>query len=170
MAEEKPKIINKPYGEKDNVEHNLKSYDEARKTFRWEDVHKNFSWNETGKVNMAYECIDRHCEEGKGDKVALIFDSDDRNEQYTYEQLRILSNKFANVLRKYGIKKGDRVFIFMPRSPEMYVSILGILKIGAIPGPLFEAFMGEAVKDRMLVSQAVMLVTTPELRQRVPVN
>jgi len=168
--DEKPKIIEKPYGEKDNVEHNLKSYDEARKTFNWEDVHKNFSWNETGKVNMAYECIDRHCEQGMGDKVALIFDSDDRNENYTYEDLRKLSNKFANVLRKYDIKKGDRVFIFMPRSPEMYTAILGILKVGAIPGPLFEAFMGEAVKDRMLDSQAVMLITTPELRQRIEVN
>ncbi len=170
MVEVKPKLIKKPYCEKDNIEHNLKDYEEARKTFRWEDVHKNFSWNETGKVNMAYECIDRHCENGIADKTALIYDSDEGTEKYTYDDLRRLSNKFANVLRKYGIKKGDRVFIFMPRSPEMYIAILGILKIGAIPGPLFEAFMGEAVKDRMLDSQAVMLITTPELRQRVPVN
>ncbi len=169
MTEEKD-IIEKPYGKKDDVEHNLKSYEEARKTFKWEDVHKNFSWSETGKVNMAYECIDRHCEDGKADKVALIYDGDDGVEKFTYGDLRRETNKFANVLKKHGIKKGDRVFIFMPRSPELYAGLLGIIKTGAIPGPLFEAFMGEAVKDRMQDAEAVMLLTTPELRERVPVN
>jgi len=169
-VDEKPKLIKKPYAKGDATEHNLKSYDEANKNFRWESVHKNFAWGKTNKVNMAYECIDKHCEAGKGNKIALIYDSDDRQERYTYDEMRKLSNKFANILKKYGIKRGDRVFIFMPRSPEMYVAILGILKIGAIPGPLFEAFMGEAVKDRMHDSQAVAIVTTPELRERIPVN
>ncbi len=167
----KPKLITKPYGERDTGEHNLKDYDKERATFNWEDVKKNFSWYKTGKVNMAYECIDRHCEDGKRDKIALIYDGEGGNvEKYTYNDLRILTNKFANVLKKYGIRKGDRVFIFMPRSPELSVSLLGIIKVGAIPGPLFEAFMGDAVRDRMQDSDAVMLVTTPELRHRVPVN
>jgi len=169
-ADDKPKLIKKPYAERDKGPHNLADYDATKKTFNWEEVKKDFSWYKTGKVNMAYECIDKHCEAGKGGKLALIFDDDKRNEKYTYEDMRKLSNRFANLLKKYGIKKGDRVFIFMPRSPEMYVAILGILKIGAIPGPLFEAFMGEAVKDRMQDSEAVGIVTTPELRERVPVN
>ncbi len=170
MAEEKPKLVNKPFGKRDGGEHNLKDYDKEATTFKWESVHKAFSWDKTGKVNMAYECIDRHCETGKKNKVALIYDADDRQEKYTYEEMRVLSNKFANVLTKYGIKKGDRVFIFMPRSPELYVATMGILKVGAIAGPLFEAFMTDAVKDRMLDSQSAMIITTPELRQRIPVT
>ena len=169
MTEEK-KIITKPFGDKDKGPHNLANYDETAAGFDWESVNKNFSWDKTGKVNMAYECIDKHCDEGKGDKVALIYDDDKGVEQYTYKDLKKLTNQFANVLKKYDIKKGDRVFTFMPRSPEAYVSILGILKVGAIPAPLFEAFMGSAVKDRIEDAEGVMIVTTPELRERVPVN
>ncbi len=169
-AAEKPKLIKKPFGTKDSGEHNLKDYEHEKKTFKWDSIHHNFSWAKTGKVNMAYECVDKHCEAGKGSKLALIYDTDKGAEKYTYEDMRKQSNKFANLLTTNGVKKGDRVFIFMPRSPELYVATLGILKMGAIPGPLFEAFMGEAVKDRMQDSQAVALVTTPELRERVPVN
>lgn len=90
-----------------------------------------------------------------------------REERYTFADLRERSNKFGNVLRKYEIGKGDRVFIFMPRTPELYFSLLGILKTGAVAGPLFEAFMETAVKDRLEDSGAVALVTTPELLHRV---
>jgi acetyl-CoA synthetase len=90
-----------------------------------------------------------------------------RDEAITYSELKEQSDKFGNVLRKYGIGKGDRVFIFMPRSPELYASLLGILKVGAVVGPLFEAFMETAVKDRLEDSGAVALVTTPALLPRV---
>src|SRR5699024_5021527 len=66
------------------------------------------------------------------------------------------------------IEKGDRVFLFLPRSPEFYVTFFGILKTGAIAGPLFEAFMEQAVRDRLQDSEARMLITTPELLERVP--
>ena len=169
-AVEKPKLIKKPFGKKDSGEHNLTDYEHEKKTFKWGSIHSHFTWAKTGKVNMAYECIDRHCAEGKGAKVALIYDTDGKSENYTYDDLKKSSDKFANVLRKHGVKKGDRVFIFMPRGPELYVATLGILKIGGIVGPLFEAFMEEAVKDRMIDSQSVMMITTPELRPRIPVN
>ncbi|MBN2518021.1 MAG: acetate--CoA ligase [Candidatus Altiarchaeota archaeon] len=169
MSEEKPEIIKKPYG-RAKFEPNMKDYDKAKKGFKWEDVKKNFGWYTTKKVNMAYECIDRHCETDKKNKIALYYVSDDREEKYTFEDLRKGSNKFANVLKKYGIGKGDRIFIFMPRSPELYIATMGILKVGAIVGPLFEAFMEEAVKDRMLDSSAVAIVTTPELKGRIPVG
>lgn len=150
---------------------NLENYEEACCTFTWEGAERVFSWAETGRVNMAYECIDRHCTGPRKDKVALYYrDSTGRDEAYTYDELRVLSNKFGNVLRKLGVRKGDRVFLFLPRSPELYVSLLGILKIGAIAGPLFEAFMEEAVRDRLKDSEAVALVTTPKLLPRVPVG
>jgi len=82
-------------------------------------------------------------------------------------QLEKESNKFANLLRKLKIKKGDRVFIFLPRIPPLYISFLGILKIGAIAGTMFSAFMEDALKDRLLDSGAKVVITTPELKKRL---
>lgn len=147
--------------------HNLENYEEFCKDFKWEDLDKEFSWYTTGKVNMAYECVDRNIEKGLGEKTCLLYSDPTRDEAITFNQMKGLANKFGNVLKKYGIGKGDRVFIFMPRSPELYASLLGIVKIGAIVGPLFEAFMEGAVKDRLENSEAVAIITTPALRSRV---
>ncbi|WP_031544388.1 acetate--CoA ligase [Salinicoccus luteus] len=150
---------------------NLKDYDEAVKNHDWTEVEKQFSWYETGKYNMAYECIDRHVEDGRGDKVALHYKNGDKKLSYTFEDLKKASNKAANVLKdEAGVVKGDRVFIFMARSPELYFSLLGALKIGAIVGPLFEAFMEKAVRDRLENSDAKVIITTPELLPRIPVD
>ncbi|WP_271396686.1 acetate--CoA ligase [Salinicoccus roseus] len=150
---------------------NLKDYDEAVKNHDWTEVEKQFSWYETGKYNMAYECIDRHVEDGRGDKVALHYKNGDKKLSYTFEDLKKASNKAANVLKdEAGVEKGDRVFIFMARSPELYFSLLGALKIGAIVGPLFEAFMEKAVRDRLENSDAKVIITTPELLPRIPVD
>ncbi|PTX55201.1 acetyl-CoA synthetase [Melghirimyces profundicolus] len=149
---------------------NLKSYEEAYKNFNWDEAEKAFSWHETGKVNAAYEAIDRHAETQRRDQIALLYSDANREEKYTFQQMKEQSNRFGNVLRKIGVKKGDRVFIFMPRSPELYFSLLGTIKIGAIVGPLFEAFMEAAVRDRLEDSEAVALVTTPQLLNRVPVD
>jgi acetyl-CoA synthetase len=151
-----------------DLEPNLKDYDEAYAAFDWSTIEQTFSWSQTGKVNMAYEAIDRHAEGRLKDKTALLYSDNTREEQYTYDQLRKLSNKFGNLLRNLQIKKGDRVFIFMPRTPELYCALLGSLKVGAIVGPLFEAFMETAVKDRLLDSEAVAVVTTPSLLARIP--
>lgn len=151
--------------------HNLKSYEEARKSIDWKEVEKNFSWHTTGKVNIAYEAIDRHAETDKKDKIALNYTLGETKEQYTFQDLKELSNKAANILQdKAGIEKGDRVFIFMPRSPELYFMFFGIIKLGAIVGPLFEAFMEDAVRDRLIDSKATALITTPELLGRVPLD
>lgn len=151
-------------------QHNMTSYEETYRNFDWKDVEKNFSWYETGKVNAAYEAIDRHAEGDRRDKVALYYSDPNREEQLTFGELKDRSNQFGNVLRNIGIEKGDRVFIFMPRSPELYISLLGAVKIGAIVGPLFEAFMEAAVRDRLEDSGAVAIVTTPDLLGRVPVD
>lgn len=149
--------------------YNLQSYEKMRDNFSWEDVKKNFTWDETGKVNMAYEAIDRHAADPmKKDKIALLYSSPEREENVTFAELSKESNKFANILKKYDVNKGDRVFLFMPRSPEFYMAFFGILKTGAIAGPLFEAFMEQAVRDRLLDSEAKMLITTPDLLYRVP--
>ncbi|MEJ7218592.1 acetate--CoA ligase [Staphylococcus gallinarum] len=153
----------------DNGNFNLQDYEQTYNNFDWKEVEKVFSWSETGKVNMAYECIDKHVDEGKADKIALNYKDDKRKESYTFKEMQENSNKAANVLKdKAHVEKGDRVFIFMPRTPELYFALFGILKIGAIVGPLFEAFMEKAVSDRLENSEAKVIVTTNALLPRIP--
>ncbi|MEY8349060.1 acetate--CoA ligase [Bacillus cereus] len=152
-------------------ENNLLNYEETYAGFNWEEVNKNFSWYETGRVNMAYEAIDKHAKSDRKNKVALYYQDGSRKEKYTFKEMKEFSNKAGNVLKNYGdVEKGDRVFIFMPRSPELYFALLGAVKLGAIVGPLFEAFMEGAVRDRLEDSEAKVLITTPELLERVPLN
>lgn len=148
---------------------NMKDYEATVKNFSWDDIERNFSWSETGKVNIAYEAIDRHVDEGHGDKVALHYRDDNGTRSFTFKEMKALTNKAANVFKAHDIKKGDRVFIFMPRSPELYFALLGAVKLGAIVGPLFEAFMEKAVTDRLNDSEAQAVVTTPDLLPRIPV-
>lgn len=150
-------------------EYNLSNYENVYQNFDWNEVEKAFSWYKTGKINMAYECIDRHVDDGKGDKIALNYKDNERQEQYTFSDIQHLSNQAANVLVEYAnVQKGDRVFIFMPRTPELYFAFLGILKVGAIVGPLFEAFMEKAVTDRLANSEAKVVITTNKLLHRIP--
>ncbi|WP_315905786.1 acetate--CoA ligase [Priestia koreensis] len=151
-------------------EHNLQDYEQTYKTFNWSEVEKEFSWSKTGKINVAHEAIDRHANSYRKNKVALYYRDGERNEKYTYKEMKDFSDKAANVFKQADVEKGDRIFIFMPRSPELYFAVLGAIKVGAIVGPLFEAFMEGAVKDRLEDSEAKVLVTTPALLERVPVE
>lgn len=151
--------------------HNLSDYENTYADFNWENVNAAFSWHETGKVNMAYEAIDRHAESSKANRTALYFEDADRKESYTFQDMKSLTNKAANVFKEQSsIQKGDRLFIFMPRSPELYFALLGAIKMGAVVGTLFEAFMEVAIYDRLLDSEAKVLVTTKALLERVPVE
>ncbi|WP_418128759.1 acetate--CoA ligase [Staphylococcus sp. HKU1] len=154
-------------GEQGNF--NLQDYEKKYQNFDWKEVEKAFTWSETGKVNMAHECIDRHVDDGKGDKVALHYKDAKRQESYTYKEMQLNINKAANVLKdEANVEKSDRVFIFMPRTPELYFAFFGILKLGAIAGPLFEAFMEKAVGDRLDNSDAKVIITTNALLPRIP--
>jgi acetyl-CoA synthetase len=152
-----------------NPQANMGDYNKAYQSFNWKAVEQEFSWHRTGKVNIAYEAIDRHAEDpARSNRFCLIYEDEKRRERITYRQMRDLSNKFANVLKKLGVEKGDRVFIFLPRCPEYYVAMAGCAKIGAIFGPLFEALMEMAVRERLKDSGAKVLVTTPKMAARVP--
>jgi acetyl-CoA synthetase len=147
---------------------NLANYDHTYRSFDWKSVEHHFDWHRTGEVNMAHECIDRWARGERKNKVALLYTDGTRVDKYTFEDLMRLSNCFANALTRLGVKRGDRVFVFLPRVPETYIGILGILKAGAIPSPLFEAFMTDAVRDRMQDAAAVALLTNRALLDRVP--
>jgi acetyl-CoA synthetase len=147
---------------------NLQGYEELRKTFQWKDAEKNIDWFPGGKLNAAYNAIDRHAKGARKDKVALIYDDGEGNSQrFTFQQIYELTNKFANVLKKLGIKKQERVFFFLQRSPELYVGFLGAIKYGAVASPMFPAFGPDAIKDRLLDSGANALITDSELKKRV---
>ena len=159
-----------------NIDANLKDYYKAYRTFTWKSVEKEFDWHRTKKLNVVHEMIDRHAAGTRKNKVALYYWDPTpsaeyprgRDEKYTFLDLKNESSRFASVLKKFGIKKGDRVAVFLPRTPELYISILGTNRAGAIPVPLFEAFMEAALEDRLSDSGAVALVTTLALQSRVP--
>lgn len=160
------KIITKSRIEEMSFVPNLKDYKKTRETFSWDSIRKEIDWFGNDCLNMAYESIDRHTNTHRCDKTALYWEGKDgEEEKYTFSDLKNLSNKFANVLNNLGVKKGDRVFIFLDRIPELYISVFGILKIGAIVGPLFSAFGAEAVKDRLQDSGANVLIVSAKLKK-----
>ena len=147
----------------------LADYDKVYKDFTWEKAAKEeISFFEDGKLNIAYNCIDRHVENKNGDKVALLFTSADGDkEKYTFADLKVQTDTFANVLVNNGVEKGDRVFLFLPPVPERYVAFLGTLKTGAIAGTMFSAFQEMALLDRLSNSEAKVVITNAVLFPRI---
>ncbi len=147
---------------------NLENYEKTYRTFMWNNAKNEIDWFENGKLNTAYNAIDRHADGERKNKVALYFENDaGQKQQFTFWQLRNLSNKFANVLKKHGLEKGERVFIFLPKIPELYYSFLGIIKTGGVAGTMFQAFGPQGLLDRLSISGAKYLVTSRELSSRV---
>ena len=159
--------IRKPSPDGMPVKPNL-DYEKVAVDFDWPDMYKELDWLPGGGLNKAHEAIDRHANGRLRDKTAMIWEGKNgERETYTFGQMKALSDKFANVLKSLGIEKGDRVFIFMDRIPELYIAFFGILKAGAIAGPLFSAFGPDPVKDRLKDSGAKVLITQPDLRRRI---
>jgi len=137
-------------------------------TFNWEEKAKNLSWFNDSNFNIAHNVLDKHLSEGNGDKKALIFEDDEGNiTEYTFAQLVDETNKVANLLSQNAVTKGDRVFIFLPRIPELYINFLGVIKTGAIAGTMFAALGSDALRDRLNNSKAIAIFTTKELADRI---
>lgn len=147
---------------------NLTSYEKTYKNFTWKEIEKEISHFSNHILNAAYIAVDRHTKTFRKNKIALYYEGEAGNkETYTFTQISEASNRFANVLKKHEVKKGDRVFIFLPRIPEIYISFLGILKIGAIAGTLFSAFQEKALLDRLSNSKPKIVITNEELYPRL---
>ncbi|MDO8688972.1 MAG: AMP-binding protein, partial [Dehalococcoidia bacterium] len=150
------------------IKSNLRDYEATRRDFDWDTVKSSLNWLPGGGLNMAYEAIDRHCLTWRKNKVALHWISKElTSEKYTFMDMKRMTDRFANVLQGLGLQKGDRVFIFLGRVPELYVAAFGTLKAGGVVGPLFSAFGPEAIRDRLRDSGARVLVTSPDLKGRV---
>ena len=119
-------------------------------------------WFSNGKLNASYNCIDRHIENGLGEKIALIWQSNDPtiSKNVTYNELLEKVSLFANGLKRAGIKKGDRVCIYMQMIPEAIVAMLACARIGAIHSVVFAGFSAQSLKDRIIDSQSVCVITT----------
>lgn len=147
---------------------NLRNYDAVNRRFEYDKYVQDLVWFEKGKINAAYNAITKNAYSFRRNKVALYYEDDEGTEKkYTFQEVEELSNKVGNYLKSIDIDKGDRVFIFLPRIPELYFSFLGILKIGAVAGTLFAAFGPQALFDRLDQSQARVLITTKEMSSRL---
>ena len=161
-------VIGKPKLEEIKVRPNLDEYQSLVKNFSWEQLRKELDGLPGGGLNLAHEAIDRHAHSHRADGVAMYWEGTwGEEERYTFAQMKELTDKFANVLKGLGVEKGDRVFLFMGRIPELYMAFFGTLKVGAIAGPLFSAFGPDPVRDRLQDSGAKVLIVTPDLRSRI---
>lgn len=147
---------------------NLTDYEKTYKDFSWKEAEKELALFAKNKLNAAHIAVDVHANNFRKNKIALYYEgAQGQKEQYTFMQLSEFSNKFANVLVNHDVKRGDRVFIFLPRIPELYISFLGILKTGAIAGTMFSAFQEQALLDRLENSGAEVVITNAELFPRI---
>ena len=142
-------------------------YESVRDRFTWSEARRDIDGLPEGGLNIAWEAVDRHVARGQGDRVALrSIAVDGTVTDTTYAQLAEASNRFANVLTDLGISRGDRVMTLLGRTPDQYVAAMGTLKRGAVLSPLFSSFGPEPIRDRLEISQARVLVTTPDLYRR----
>ncbi len=118
-------------------------------------------WFKGGKLNASYNCLDRHLNHWRSNKVALIWQGEplEENRVFTYQQLHYHVCKFANVLKKFGVKKGDRVSIYLPMIPELPMAMLACARIGAIHSVVFGGFSSEALRDRINDCGSKILIT-----------
>ena len=144
----------------------------AEKNFIWREKWKtimsgdfestNIKWFEGAKLNITENCIDRHLEK-QGDKTAIIFEPnnpDEKTEHISYNNLSKRVNKFANILKQKGIKKGDRVCIYLPMIPELAISVLACARIGAIHSVVFAGFSSQALSTRINDSKCKLIITS----------
>jgi len=130
-------------------------------SFDKDDLH--IEWFKGGKLNVSHNCLDKHLEK-RGDQTAILWEGDDPNEdkKITYKALHADVCKLSNVLKDRGVKKGDRVSIYMPMIPEAVVAMLACTRIGAVHSIVFSAFSPDALANRILDSDCQTLITADQ--------
>ena len=135
-----------------------KKWDNVRE---YDFVNAHIKWFEGGTLNACYNCLDRHVEAGHGGDTAIIWEGNDpsADKTFTYSELLREVKRFANVLKSHGIRKGDRVCIYLQMVPELAIAMLACARIGAVHSIVFGAFSAESLRDRINDSQCKMLIT-----------
>ena len=135
-----------------------KKWDTVRE---YDFVNANIKWFDGGKLNACYNCLDRHVEAGHGDATAIIWEgnSPDEDKTFTYSELLGEVKRFANVLKAQGVRKGDRVCIYLQMVPELTIAMLACARIGAVHSVVFGAFSADSLRDRINDSECKLLIT-----------
>jgi acetyl-CoA synthetase len=142
------------------AETQLTWYKKWDKVSDWDFNKPYIKWFVGGKLNATYNCLDRFMNTPTRNKAAIIWEADDGTyKTYTYQQLYYEVNRFANVLKKYGVVKGDRVTIYLPMIPELAISMLACARIGAIHSIVFGGFSAQALKDRIQDCKSKLVIT-----------
>ncbi|MGI9035933.1 MAG: acetate--CoA ligase [Pyrinomonadaceae bacterium] len=141
-----------------SVAENLHWFKKWDTVLRWQEPHA--EWFLGGKINASYNCLDRHLETFRKNKAAVIWEGEPgETRTLTYQQLHREVCKFANVLKKLGVKTGDRVAIYMPLVPELAIAMLACARIGAIHSIIFGGFSADAIRDRVIDGGCKLIVT-----------
>lgn len=136
-------------------------------SFSWDYAFAHYDWDSRSGFNAAHEVCDRYAKDPN--RIALVYENAlGEQKTITYRQLRDWSNQMANVFRKLGVKKGDRVCALMPKNPALVIYILAAWKVGAVYVPLFTAFGPQAIEYRINHSEAKVLLTNNEQRAKLP--
>ncbi len=129
---------------------NIGCYEERLRDFDWSISEKELGYQKGQVINIGWYCSDRLCRMGKGDKLALLWEgSTGEEKRYTFNDIRVYSNTVGAFLQSLGLQAEERICLFMDRIPELYIGLLGILKIGAVAQPLFSAFGDESLFVRL---------------------
>ena len=134
---------------------------------KWDTVREfdfvkgNIKWFDGAKLNVSYNCLDRHVEAGHGDQTAIIWEGNnpEEDQKFTYSELLAEVQKFANVLKSLGVDKGDRVCLYMQMIPQLPVAMLACARIGAVHSVVFGAFSPDSLRDRINDSACKVLIT-----------
>jgi acetyl-CoA synthetase len=155
---------------------NPPSYEELCANFDWCVAERELGYGQSDPINIGWMCSDRLCRLGLANKLALHWEDYQGNQkQFTFDDLRVLSNTIAHFLSELGIQPGERVCLFMDRVPELYIGFLGILKTGAVAQPLFSAFGDESLFVRLkdantsaIITQKKHLHKVRKIREQLP--
>ncbi|MEO5585232.1 MAG: acetate--CoA ligase, partial [Flavobacteriales bacterium] len=145
------------------------------KVLEWDFTKAEVKWFKGGKLNITENCLDRHLAK-RGNKLALIWEPNDPHERfvrYTYRELHERVCQYANVLKRNGAKKGDRICIYMPMVPELTIALLACARIGAIHSVVFAGFSATSIADRVIDAECSMVLTTDGLNRghkQIPVK
>ena len=133
----------------------------SEQTLQYDFKAGEIKWFSGGKLNASYNCIDRHVDAGFGDDIAIIWEGNDpkQSRKFTYSQLLKEVSLFANSLKSLGVKKGDRVCLYMQMIPELAIAVLACARIGAVHSVVFGAFSSDSLRDRINDSKCKILVT-----------
>ena len=119
-----------------------------------------YQWYTNAKTNISYNCLDRQVEAGKGDKVAFYWEGEPGDKKaFTYKELLDEVCRFSNALKSLGVKKGDRIALYLPMIPELIFAVLACARIGAVHSVIFAGFSSESIRDRVEDCQARMVIT-----------